>query len=216
MPSPRWPSARADSTGPRAAGRGEYGCGERTATPYIWPCRRTRMRSGPSPLVRTNGGFPAEAWMAASSSGRSRVGSHAGQACRPWVSTVWPLLRMETCLPVGDMARLSGCGRLRWARPWRTCRILARSPRWPGARMDACSPVATSRAPFGCGRSRPAGEPPASRSSLGIAVGCADWPLLPTAQAWRARAGMAASSCGSWEKEAACACASGFRGIRSR
>src|SRR5438128_11704689 len=57
MPSPRWPSARAASFGPRAAGRGEYGCGERTATPYIWPCRRTRMRSGPSPLVRTNGGI---------------------------------------------------------------------------------------------------------------------------------------------------------------
>src|SRR5260370_159326 len=48
MPSPRWPSARAGSFGPRAAGRGEYGCGERTATSYIWPCRRTRMWEVPS------------------------------------------------------------------------------------------------------------------------------------------------------------------------
>src|SRR5260221_105098 len=67
MPSPRWPSARAASFGPRAAGRGEYGRGERTATPYTWPCRRTRRRSGLSPLVRTNGGFPAGAWLEASS-----------------------------------------------------------------------------------------------------------------------------------------------------
>src|SRR5258708_4359478 len=146
MPSPRWPSARAGSFGPRAAGRGEYGCGERTATSYIWPGRRTRMWSGPSPLVRTNGGFPAGARMAASRCGRSRVGSYAGQAGRPAASAVWPLLRMETCLPVGDKTRLCGCGRRSWARPSRMCRILARSPRWPGTlsggqiiRMHACS-----------------------------------------------------------------------------
>src|SRR6266567_3014160 len=64
------------------------------------------------------------------------------------------------------MTRLCGCGRRSWARPCRTCRILARSPRWPGARMGGSSPVATSRAPFGCGRSHLTGEPPASRSSL--------------------------------------------------
>src|SRR5437667_11109938 len=79
------PSGQYWATGGR---RGRVWVWRENGHTYIWPCRRTRMRSGPSPLVRTNGGLPAEAWMAASSSGRWRVGSDFGQACRPWVSTV--------------------------------------------------------------------------------------------------------------------------------
>ena len=154
----------------------------------------SRFQSG-----RTHAG-QREPWMAASSCGTSRVERALVEVAQARSPSAWPLPPMDACWQVGGVMRRSGSGIRSWAPSWRRCRIPARSPRWPGVRMGTCSPVATSRARSGCGRS--AAEPASdgvSRASKAIAVGCGDWPLRPTATAWPARAGMAASSCGNWK-----------------
>ncbi len=51
-----------------------------------------------------------------------------------------------------------------------------------------------------CGRSSRPNQLAACRRLRGIATGCGDWPLPPMAVSWPARAGMAPSSCGRWER----------------
>src|SRR5207244_17789 len=66
------------------------------------------------------------------------------------------------------------------------------------------------------GSRRRRGRRTACRRWWGIATGCGNWPLPPMAAGWPARAGMAPSSCGRWERCQATACPRRWWGTRSR
>src|SRR5258708_181462 len=141
--------------------------------------------------------------MAASSSGASRVEPCSGRAVILRAPSAWPLPPMAISSPAEGLMRPSDAGMRNWAPCSRSCRIPVRSSRWPGARMGTCSPVETPWARFGCGRGSRAGRLAACRRLRHIATGCAAWPLPPTAAFLPAPAGMAASSSGSGERQAA-------------
>jgi hypothetical protein len=156
MPSGRLPSARAGSTGPRAASGEKYGCGAREARSCIWPGRRIPILRWPSPLARTNASSPAGAWMAASSCGTSRVELGSGQAGRRRGPPGWPLPPMGTCSPAATLQAPFGSGRSRRAGQLPACRrwwgIRSRCGAWRGVRMEACWPVAAMTTRYGCGK----------------------------------------------------------------
>ena len=70
---------------------------------------------------------------------------------------------------------------------------------WPGAATVHTWPVATLMAVYRYGNSRHHSQPPACRRSPGIATGCRDWPLPPTAADWPARVGIGQSESGTWQ-----------------